>query len=175
MIYTEEQTRQETIERLAAELLAAARTAPKARGTDHLSLAAVTEPEKSRLADRMRQIAQAEPNRAFFARDAANVDAAGAVVLLGTTIAPLGLNCALCGFSTCAAKKSEVPCAFNTHDLGLAVGSLVSRAADLRLDCRVMYSVGVAAQQLGLLPGCGMVIGIPLSVGPKSPFFDRAH
>ena len=37
-----------------------------------------------------------------------------------------------------------------------------------------MFSVGKAAASLGL-PGekCQMVVGIPLSVSGKSPYFDR--
>ena len=47
-------------------------------------------------------------------------------------------------------------------------------AADARVDNRVMFSVGRAARSLGLLGASAtLVLGIPLSVSGKSPFFDR--
>lgn len=173
MIHNEQEVRQQAVERLAEELMLAARTAPKARGRDYLHLALVTGDDLLSLAEQMRHIAATEPGKAFFERDALGIEAAQALVLLGTEIVPLGLDCGLCGFETCSAKKPETPCMFNSHDLGLAVGSLVSRAADVRLDSRVMYSVGVAARRLGLLPSCATIIGVPLSVSGKSPYFDR--
>jgi uncharacterized ferredoxin-like protein len=36
-----------------------------------------------------------------------------------------------------------------------------------------MFTIGKAAASLGLPAGCGMVMGVPLSVSGKSPFFDR--
>ena len=46
--------------------------------------------------------------------------------------------------------------------------------ADARVDNRVMFSVGRAARSLGLLgASVTLVLGIPLSVSGKSPFFDR--
>ena len=38
----------------------------------------------------------------------------------------------------------------------------------------IMFSAGLAAQQLGLLgEGVGQVYAIPVSISSKSPFFDR--
>ena len=44
---------------------------------------------------------------------------------------------------------------------------------DLRVDTRVMFSAGLAAQQLEWLPGCRSVYAIPVSASTKNPFFDR--
>jgi uncharacterized ferredoxin-like protein len=67
-----------------------------------------------------------------------------------------------------------VPCVFNTGDLGIAIGSAVSIAADHRVDNRVMYSVGQAVLEMGLFPPeVKIAYGIPLSATSKSPFFDR--
>jgi len=66
-----------------------------------------------------------------------------------------------------------VPCAINSVDVGIALGSACSVAADRRVDSRVMFSVGRVAQELGLLPGCSSIYGIPISCSSKSPFFDR--
>jgi uncharacterized ferredoxin-like protein len=66
-----------------------------------------------------------------------------------------------------------VPCFFNANDLGIAIGSATSLAADFRVDSRVMFSVGQAVLSLNLLPECSMVLALPLSVSGKSIFFDR--
>ena len=51
---------------------------------------------------------------------------------------------------------------------------VAAAAADARVDSRVMFSVGRAARSLGLLgASVTLVLGIPLSVSGKSPFFDR--
>lgn len=66
-----------------------------------------------------------------------------------------------------------VPCALNSIDVGIAIGSACATAADNRVDTRVMFSAGLAAQQLDWLPGCQTVFAIPLSASSKNPFFDR--
>lgn len=160
----------------AAELICvAARTAPKGKGRDLLTTAVLTGEDKQRIVEQMHVIAERE-GVATFSRDAANIEAAPVVVLLGTRLAPLGLRfCGLCGFGSCAGMEAATgQCAFNAGDLGIAVGSAVSRAADLRLDNRVMYTVGMAVRELGLLgEEVGIVYGIPLSATGKNPFFDR--
>jgi uncharacterized ferredoxin-like protein len=57
--------------------------------------------------------------------------------------------------------------------VGIAVGSACATAADLRVDSRVMFSVGYAAQKLNWLNGCKTVIAILISASTKNPFFDR--
>ncbi|CCX95070.1 putative uncharacterized protein [Bacteroides sp. CAG:20] len=58
-------------------------------------------------------------------------------------------------------------------DVGSAIGSACSKAADLRIDTRVMFSAGTTAQSMNLLPGCNQIIALALSVSSKNPFFDR--
>ena len=98
-------------------------------------------------------------------------------VIIGTKVSPLGLKyCGNFGFADCAEKRKyeKVPCAFNTTDLGIAVGSAVSMAMERRVDNRVMYTIGMAAKERKLLGNEAEVIfGIPLSVSSKNPFFDR--
>lgn len=84
-----------------------------------------------------------------------------------------GLNCGHCGYATCAARAEGVPCALNSIDVGIAIGSACATAADMRVDTRVMFSVGLAAQQLNWLKDCKMVMAIPVSASSKNPFFDR--
>jgi uncharacterized ferredoxin-like protein len=159
----------------ARALCVAARTAPKGRGTDNLVTLVLTGEHKDRLAAEMQRIGEAS-DTAFFIRDAENVRRAGAVVLLGTRIRTLGIPaCGFCGYQDCADNEEHHGiCAFNTGDLGIAVGSAVSMAADRRVDNRVFFSAGRAAVNLKLLgEEVRIAYGIPLSVGPKSPFFDR--
>lgn len=169
----------ETEEMLAAASLIcmAARTAPKGKGLDLLVTAVVTGEEKLKVAYKMREIALRD-DVTFFARDAENVDQAKVLILFGTKEKPLGLpNCGYCGFSDCNALLAGGGiCFFNSHDLGIALGSAVSRAADLRIDNRILYSAGKAAVELNLLGSdVRVILGLPLSVTGKSPFFDRKH
>lgn len=175
MIENQTDTRNETLRHVAALMMNAARTAPKARGIDNLEIAMLTGNDIERLAAKLKEMST-EPGRAFFARDAENILQSGAVVLVGSRYGVMGLNCGWCGFPTCAEKTGQAPlapCAFNTNDLGIAVGSAVSVAADHRADCRVLYSGGVGALALDMLPGCRAALAIPVSATGKSPFFDR--
>ena len=105
--------------------------------------------------------------------DADNILQAEAIMIAGTRQQVQGLNCAHCGFPTCVEKPKTVPCAINSVDLGIAVGSACATASDLRLDTRVMFSAGMAAQRLGMLGDCKCVMAIPVSASSKNPFFDR--
>ncbi len=83
----------------------------------------------------------------------------------------------MCGIANCQEKqtqKPQTPCVFNTGDLGIAMGSAVSIAIDHRIDNRVMYTIGQAVIDLGILGNdIKIVYGIPLSATSKNPFFDR--
>ncbi len=57
-------------------------------------------------------------------------------------------------------------------DLGIALGSAVKTASIHNVDNRIMYRAEVVARKLGMIEG-EVVVGIPLSVTGKSPFFDR--
>ena len=163
-----------------------ARTAPKAKGVDSIKTRIIPRSELTSLAARMREIGS-ERNFPSFLRDAGNVGAAGACLVIGVTgREPLGLNCQGCGYGSCeemaAVVKNLVPrsspyqgpnCIFKVTDVGIAVGSAVRTAASHTVDNRVMYSVGVAALSLGLLPDCSIAFGIPVSATGKNVFFDR--
>lgn len=177
MILREEQRRSEYVLDTANAMMAAARTAPKGRGTDNLEICVLTGGDLQRLSEVMIAIGE-RVGQEFFLRDAGNVNSSQALVLIGMKPRVRGLDCGLCGYDTCALKTAEaprVPCAFNVVDLGVAVGSAVSMAADRRVDNRIMYSAGAAAMELGILEGCTAVFAIPLSCSGKSPYFDRKH
>ncbi|MCQ2960459.1 MAG: DUF2148 domain-containing protein [Bacteroidales bacterium] len=174
MILFEENIRNEAVLEIAKKIAVAARTAPKAKGVDNLEIAILTGNDIENLAATMCDIAEKEGKQSFV-RDAGNCRKSQAVMLFGTKITSLGINCKFCGFQTCADKDKhpEIPCFFNANDLGIAIGSAVSVAANNRVDNRVMYTVGYTANKMGLLPKCNVVLGVPLSVSEKSPFFDR--
>lgn len=172
MIYNERETRNNTVIEAAKLMMTAARTAPKAKGCDIIEIKLVTHDDIYALSNALRQLGD-ENKRPGMVRDANNILAAEAVLLIGSNELAMGLNCGYCGYNSCDARADGVPCAMNTIDVGIAVGSACATAADLRLDTRVMYSVGYAALKLGWLPKCNYVIGIPVSAGSKNPFFDR--
>lgn len=172
MIINEKECRNRHLLSVAQAMMTAARTAPKAKGCDLLEITMVTDGDIKILSDKMIELSPILDKK-FFLRDADNILHSEAVVLIGTRLANQGLNCGYCGYATCAAKPSGNPCAFIMHDLGIAIGSAVSVAADHRVDSRVMYSVGVAASALGFLEGCHAIMAIPISATGKNPFFDR--
>ncbi len=176
MIYNNIEAEKNASYHVAELMMAAARTAPKGCGADNLVALMIDGDEKDKLADQMRKIAK-ETGADFFARDGGNVDVSTVVVLLGIQSNPLGLDhCSFCGFTDCATTvKAGANCAFNVTDLGLAVGSAVSVAADHRIDNRVMFSAGKAAMALNYFPeNVRVAYGIPLSTTGKSIFFDRS-
>lgn len=175
MIETQSQTSNESLRQIALMMMNAARTAPKARGIDNLEIIVLTGDDIVRLSNKLHELGVSS-GLGYFVRDGENILQAGAVVLIGTSNKVMGLDCGLCGFQTCAEKAKQTPkspCAFNMNDLGIAIGSAVSVAANHRADCRVMYSAGVATKAIGLLTDCHAILAIPISATGKNPFFDR--
>jgi uncharacterized ferredoxin-like protein len=178
MLINSKTAEESAILNLAYSVCAAARTAPKACGIDHLETAVLTGEDKDRLTAEMRRLGESHGEAGLhFLRDADNVDVSGAVVLVGAKyeVRDLGEVCKLCGFHNCAAcGKAGATCVFTAMDLGIALGSAVSLVADNRVDNRLMFTMGQAAASLGLLGEYKMIIGIPLSTSGKSVFYDRA-
>jgi uncharacterized ferredoxin-like protein len=156
-------------------------TAPKAKGENFLQIKILKGPALKKLAKGMIAFGD-RLKKKDFDRDAKNVQNSEAVVLLGVSKAtPAGLNCGACGFSSCAellkAKPLEVEfrgptCAFRILDLGIALGSAVKTASILNVDNRIMYRIGAVVRDMNLVDW-DYVMGIPLSVTGKSPYFDR--
>ena len=126
MIQNEREIRHELVLQAARRMMTAARTAPKGKGIDIIEIAMVTDGDILRLSDEMIRIA-AETGFKFLLRDAENIKSADAVVIIGTSQKVQGLNCAHCGFDTCVEKPDLVPCAINSVDLGIAIGSFPTR------------------------------------------------
>lgn len=170
-----------------ANLMAlAARTAPKGKGVDTIIIRILTGKEVSALATRLLELGE-KHGIGFFLRDAKNISASDACVLIGARGDMIvGVNCGACGYNTCAEMTKDCKkkkkntfftgpnCAIRMADLGIAIGSAVKTAQIHNVDNRIMYSGGVAAINLGLLgKDCTVAYAIPLSATGKNIFFDR--
>lgn len=176
MIKTGTQAELDAVLRAADDMCAAARTAPKAKGWDFIKTAVVYGDDIKVLADKMAELSE-ESGMKFLLRDAGNVLKSDAVVLIGTEYTQRGLTefCSLCNFAGCEkCKEAGAVCIYDPMDLGIAIGSAVSIAADRRIDNRIMFSVGKAAQALKIFPeSVKCIMGIPLAAKGKNVFFDR--
>lgn len=177
MIEYSDDIKEDVIYDVAKKMVAAAVTAPKASGKDKVVAAIVCGKEKDNIVKKMKSLCK-EYDEPFIGRDAICLETHEYAVLIGIRSTPFGLNnCSMCGFKSCAEMtKADGNCALNITDLGIAIGSAVSIAADNRIDNRVMYSIGKAVSQMEVFPSDVRVCyGIPLSVSSKSPFFDRGY
>ena len=175
MVIKESDFKDKILDELAEEMCVAARTAPKAKGIDNIVVAIAKGDTINKLAERMLKIQKEQEGSQSFIRDAGSIKQASHIVLIGTKLGPVNIKaCGLCGYKDCESKPKESLCQFNAGDLGIAIGSALSIAADHRVDNRLMFTVGRAAVELGLLgQDVKIVMGIPLSVTGKNPFFDR--
>ena len=153
MILNERESRHEHVLHVARQMMTAARTAPKGKGVDIIEIAMVTDGDINILSEMMVKMV-AEHGMKFFLRDAENILNAECVLLIGTHEQAQGLNCGHCGYATCVSRKEGVPCALNSVDVGIAIGSACATAADNRVDTRVMFSAGLAAQRMKWMDGC---------------------
>ncbi len=178
MLYRSEALEQSALLTVAGLMCAAARTAPKTRGMDNIVTLVLTGNEIVKLSEKMREIGLREFGKAegHFARDAANILQAQAVVLIGVKRTWYGLPyCSMCGFANCGeCKKARANCAFAPMDLGIALSSAAGLAADMRVDNRILFSAGKAAEEMDYAGGEDIIWqGIPLSISGKNIFFDR--
>ena len=186
-IYNSEQAEKEAARTTAMLMAAAARTAPKTRGQDSIKTLVLDGEDVQKLAEGMERLGDkaSDFTSVILKGNAKNVRVSSCVVLIGVTGEPKGLhaplNCGACGFDSCqslanAARKTKnftgPTCAFQSMDLGIALGSAVKIAGEMNIDNRMMYSIGVAAKEMKLLEA-DLIIGIPMSVSGKSPYFDR--
>ena len=178
---TEEMLNQalETVARLMA---VSAITAPKGKGIDDIEVKIAEKDTVKEIGEAMRKIAK-EKRDPIFIRDAKCIENSNVVVLIGLKkdIEPYGFDCGACGFKTCEelekAQKTGIDytgpnCTFHTLNLGIAVGSAVKTAMIHNVDCRIMYTAGLAAKRIGILKG-NIVLGIPLSAKSKNIYFRR--
>lgn len=165
--------REKAVIDVAEKMILAAKTAPKGRGIERLEYLIVTGDDILPIATKMNEISL-KHQITFFARDAGNVSKSDALVLIGSSNEPRNVPlCKHCGFG-CDKKPETTPCAISQVDLGIAISSAVSVAAQFHVDNRIMYSAGMAALELGLFPeNIKIAYAIPLSASAKNIFFDR--
>ncbi len=179
MILSGNQVEYEAVMEAARLMLASIRTAPKTRGRDTIYSCILTGNEKQQIADWLKD----QKRESFFSRDGTCVEKAQALILVGVKGEPVDLNCGGCGFETCEGfRKAEKKggrdftgpnCVFKLIDLGIALGSAVKTAGLLNVDNRTFYTAGSAAKNLGFLKEADVIVGIPLVLAGKNPFFDR--
>lgn len=174
MIKKSNEAEQLAIEQAANLMAAAARTAPKTRGIDNIQVLILIDNDIKKLIPKMIEIAKRD-NRPSCERDAKTLESVKVCVILGAKSNPAGLNCGFCGFKTCEELKNKGGiCAYNSMDLGIALGSAAGIASQFHIDNRLMFSIGKAALELGLFDKeVKQAIGIPLSTTGKNIFFDR--
>ncbi len=154
----------EAILDIAKLMVIAAKTSPKARGIDNIVVGVIDRREElEALADKMDELSRVYGE--FFARDAQNVRNSVAVVLIGCRIASINLK-------TPRDWKIDADTVCSIVNLGIALGSAVKIASMLNVDNRIMFTVGVAAQEMKLIDA-DYVFGIPLSATSKNIYFDR--
>ena len=173
---------------VARAMAVAARTAPKARGVDAIETLIVYGEELNELAEATKKHGSKFASlEASFGRDAENIRASNAVLLIGLRdMRPKKpenpLDCGACGHGDCAefltikkSKGKSFPgpvCLFQAVDLGIALSAASSVAARFHVDNRMMYTAGSAACNLGWMKS-QIIIAIPLSCSGKSIYFDR--
>jgi len=167
-------------------MAASARTAPKAGGKDFLEITVIQDVDRlSVIANAMKEYAPKSTNEAFWLRDAANIENADALLLIGLTKpVTAGYDCGGCGYPSCAdfAKNRKLQekemgytgphCIMRMMDIGVALSSAAKTAGMLNIDNRVQQRVGAAARALGYCEA-EVVMGIPVSITGKNIFFDR--
>jgi uncharacterized ferredoxin-like protein len=183
---------QEALRMIATLMASSVRTAPKAHGIDDLQTLVLDGEDLETLAAAMEEQGKEHsgPLPAAFLRDANNVRKSGCLVLIGCKGMPKGfpvtsdrpLDCGACGYKSCEQlDKARLRrgtdfagpvCAIQSIDLGIAIGSAVKMATELNADNRIMYTIGATAMRLKLMDS-DIILGIPISLSGKSPFFDR--
>ena len=163
MIQNERASRHEHVLDVARQMMTAARTAPKGKGVDIIEIAMVTGDDLKVLSDKMVAMVE-EHGMKFFLRDAANILQAECVIIIGTREQAQGLNCGHCGYPTCAGRPEGVPCAVNSVDVGIAIGSACATAAR-GYPCDVLCRTCCAA--------IGVVAGMQIRVCYSGQCFDQ--
>ena len=167
---------------IAGQIAVAAKTAPKGKGWDDISISILSDEEVELVSKKLESLSM-ERGLTWFKRDAENVRKSPVVMLFGVKGSKARkLNCSGCGYASCAnfSKVKKMPkidfsgpnCIFPLIDLGIALGSAVKLASELGVDNRIMYTVGLAAKKLNLMDS-DIIMGLPLSATGKNIYFDR--
>lgn len=159
----ERETIEKAVLNVAELMVLSAKTAPKARGIDNIVVKIITDDDKDILVRKMRELANIYGD--FFERDAENIEKSPVIVIIGCKI----INMELKGPVN---QKIDPNILCSITNLGIAIGSAVKTASLHNVDNRVMYSVGIAAIEAGIIDS-DFAFGIPLSAYSKNIYFDR--
>lgn len=187
---------------LAARLMVnAAITAPFTGGVPSLEAEiAQGQDELEALAREMERQAHVEAPKKMkkpFLYEAAMLRETDVAIFLGNFrahSAPLDVGCGLCGGEPdCAFFYDRVPhingmvdatdrrrdrpvkgplCMMRAHDLGYAVGSALWTAANLLVDAKPSYALGLAGRNLNFCRNSEVVVGIMVGAASKNPYAD---
>lgn len=154
----------EAILDVAKLMVVAAKTSPKARGVDNIVIKVVDKREElEMIANKMDELSKVYGE--FFSRDAQNVRNSTAVVLIGCRVVDMNLK-------TPRDWRIDANTVCSIVNLGIALGSAAKLASILNVDNRIMFTIGVAAQEMKLIDA-DYIFGIPLSATSKNIYFDR--
>jgi len=164
----------EALNYVSSLMLTAARTAPKARGIDNIVTVLISGKELKMLIKKMLSLGKKTQRQAFFV-NSESLKSCDVALLFGTRLNTIGLGCGMCGFKSCQeCTDKKARCMYNSLDLGIAIGSAVSLAGRFHIDNRIMYTMGLAALELGIMgKDVKIAMGVPLSITGKNIFFDR--
>lgn len=171
---SEEKVLQNALLQAATLMLSRAKTAPKASGIEHLVYKIAEGEELKQIRKEIHRLGM-EKDVPFFIRDAKNLEKVSYILLIGAEDSIRNVpQCGFCGYENCGHKlKNQGRCAYDMIDLGIALGSALSLGQQLGVDSRCMFTVGKAAQSLGMMDTAAVTIGIPMSYSEKNIFFDR--
>lgn len=177
--------------RIAARLmLASGTTTPRVGGVGECSIHIVDDDcDLEDICQKMEEMAGIKQSWGFFARDAAMLRDADALLIatsLRSLTDPADINCNMCGKLVCEYLKEEekLPqdpdvaftgplCTFRAANIAYAVDGMISQARNLGIDYGVYWSAAVAAMRLKRLPrATGFALAVAISVTEKSPFRD---
>jgi uncharacterized ferredoxin-like protein len=171
-------------------LLASGTTTPRVGGVGECTIHILDDAcDIEDLCQRMEAMAAVKKSWKFFARDAAILRDADAV-LLATSLRcvndPADINCNMCGKLVCEYLKEEAKlpadddvafrgplCMFRATNIAYAVDGMISQARNLGIDYGVFWSAGAAAMRMRILPkDTGFALAVAISITEKSPFRD---
>ena len=187
--YNQHTAENEAVRTMAFMMASAARTAPKGNGVDDIEVLNLDGDDIEKLACVMDELSEQKaipyPSNAF-KTNAWRVRHSNCIMLIGVKGSRRDierpLDCGACGLGTCASMKKMgrrkgndfygPTCVLKAIDLGIAIGSAAAMAGMFHVDNRIMYTIGAAAKKMELLES-DVIIGIPMSVSGKSPYFER--
>ena len=188
--------RRATVRDVAAQMAAAAITAPKSGGQlllagkpKFMETILVDDPDERRAIATWLRSRGVERREQIWFRDADVAEAVDAIVFIGLLPEwyPPNYDCGACGYATCAeflhatkplrdnSEQLEFAgpvCNLRDIDLGIAIGSAAKTAAIHSIDCRCQTRAAVAARKLGYIRA-DHAVALSLSITHKAIGFDR--